>query len=127
MSTARPRRSGWCLPKGSAFSTQSSGSAIAADPRPASTCRPILRSNGDLLASAQDPVTPPSLFLVRPAAAPELLKRAPQAFDSTGLVVTRHETASPDGTRIPYVQIGPPGETGEAPVHLSGYGGFGIS
>ena len=84
-------------------------------------------SNGDLLASAQDPLTPPSLFLVRPDAAPELLKRAPEAFDPAGLVVTRHEAISPDGTRIPYVQVGPPGETGDAPVHLSGYGGFGIS
>src|SRR6202040_953539 len=84
-------------------------------------------SNGDLLASAQDPLTPPSLFLVRPAAAPELLKRAPEAFDPAGLVVTRHEATSPDGTRIPYVQVGPPGETANAPVHISGYGGFGIS
>jgi prolyl oligopeptidase len=84
-------------------------------------------SNGDLLASAQDPLTPPSLFLVRPGAAPELLKRAPQAFDPAGLVITRHDAVSEDGTRIPYVQAGPPGETGEAPVHLSGYGGFGIS
>ncbi len=83
--------------------------------------------NGDLLASAQDPLTPASLFLVRPAAGPELLKRAPQAFDPTGLVVTRHEAVSADGTRIPYTQVGPPGETGEAPVHLSGYGGFRIS
>jgi prolyl oligopeptidase len=84
-------------------------------------------SNGDLLASAQDPLTPPSLFLVRPAAAPELLKRTPPAFDPTGLVVTRHEAVSPDGTRIPYVQVGPPNESGEAPVHLYGYGGFAIS
>src|SRR5271169_2172305 len=75
-------------------------------------------SNGDLLASAQDPLTPPSLFLVRPAAAPELLKRAPEAFDPAGLVVTRHEAISEDGTRIPYVQVGPPGDTGDAPVHL---------
>jgi prolyl oligopeptidase len=84
-------------------------------------------SNGELLASAQDPLTPPSLFLIRPAAAPEILKRAPQAFDPAGLFVTRHEAISADGTRIPYVQVAPPGETGEAPVHLSGYGGFGIS
>lgn len=84
-------------------------------------------SNGELLASAQDPLTPASLFLVRPAAAPELLKRAPQAFDPAGLVVTRHEAVSADGARIPYTQVGPPGETGEAPVHLSGYGGFRIS
>jgi prolyl oligopeptidase len=84
-------------------------------------------SNGDLLASAQDPLTPPSLFLVRPAATPELLKRAPEAFDPADLVVTRHEAISSDGTRIPYVQVGPRGETGDAPVYLSGYGGFGIS
>jgi prolyl oligopeptidase len=84
-------------------------------------------STGDLLASAQDPLTPASLFLVPPSTAPQLLKRAPQAFDPSGLVVTRHEALSDDGTRIPYVQAGPPGETGEAPVHLSGYGGFGIS
>jgi prolyl oligopeptidase len=87
----------------------------------------IEESTGELLASAQDPLTPPSLFLVPPLAAPQLLKRAPQTFDPSGLVVIRHETASEDGTRIPYVQVGPPGETGEAPVHLSGYGGFGIS
>jgi len=84
-------------------------------------------SNGELLASAQDPLTPPSLYLVPPLAAPQLLKRAPQTFDPAGLTVTRHEASSEDGACIPYVQVGPPGETGEAPVHLSGYGGFGIS
>jgi len=84
-------------------------------------------STGELLASAQDPLTPPSLYLVPPLEAPLLLKRAPQTFNPAGLVVTRHEAISEDGTRIPYVQVGPPGETGEAPVHLSGYGGFGIS
>jgi len=84
-------------------------------------------SNGDLLASAQDPLTPPSLHLIPSLSAPQLLKRASQAFDPAGLIVTRHEAVSEDGTRIPYVQVGPQGETGEAPVHLSGYGGFGIS
>src|SRR5215831_3769874 len=84
-------------------------------------------SNGDLLAAAQDPLTPPSLYLINPSAAPQLLKRAPQAFDAAGLVATRHEAVSSDGTRIPYVQVGPARETGDAPVHLYGYGGFGIS
>ena len=84
-------------------------------------------SNGDLLASAQDPLTPPSLFVVRPATAPVLLKQAPRAFDPAGLVTTRHEAVSSDGTRIPYVQVGPPGMSGDAPVHLYGYGGFNIT
>jgi prolyl oligopeptidase len=41
--------------------------------------------------------------------------------------VTRHEAVSSDGERIPYVVSGPPCETGEAPVHLTAYGGFAIS
>jgi hypothetical protein len=77
-------------------------------------------SNGDLLALAQDPLTPPSLFLVEPQAAPALLKRCPQAFDPAGLVIRRHEAVSSDGMRIPFVQVGPPGETGDAPVHMYG-------
>ncbi len=84
--------------------------------------------DGALLATAQDPVTPPSLLLTRPGlAAPEILKQVPPAFDASGLVVSRHEAVSTDGERIPYVQCGPAGETGDAPVHLSAYGGFGIS
>jgi prolyl oligopeptidase len=84
-------------------------------------------SNGDMLAAAQDPLTPPSLYLIHPSAAPQLLKRAPQAFNAARLVMTRHEAVSSDGTRIPYVQVGPANETGDAPVHLYGYGGFGIT
>jgi prolyl oligopeptidase len=81
-------------------------------------------SNGDLLANVQDPVTPSSLLLIEPGKGPVLLKRAPETFDATGLQVRRHEAVSVDGERIPYVQVGPPGESGDAPVHLYGYGGF---
>lgn len=85
-------------------------------------------SNGELLAAAQDPVTPPELLLTDTAlAAPRLLKRSSAAFDASGLVVTRHEAISTDGERIPYVQIGPEKETGDAPVHMTGYGGFRVS
>ncbi|MFE1602648.1 prolyl oligopeptidase family serine peptidase [Methylobacterium sp. ID0610] len=85
-------------------------------------------TNGDLLAAANDPLTPATLMLTRPGpGAPAILRQAPAAFSSEGLVVTRHEAVSADGERIPYVQAGPPGETGEAPVHLSGYGGFQVS
>ncbi|MBI1779517.1 MAG: S9 family peptidase [Proteobacteria bacterium] len=84
-------------------------------------------SNGDLLATTQDPLTPASLSLLASGRAPEILKRAPRTFAASGLVVTRHEAISADGLSIPYVQVGPPGETGEAPVHLYGYGGYQIS
>ncbi|XUM23342.1 prolyl oligopeptidase family serine peptidase [Bradyrhizobium oligotrophicum S58] len=82
-------------------------------------------SNGDLLASIQDPLTPPSLQLIEGLAAPIVLKQAPRTFSAEGHVVTRHEAISVDGERIPYTQTGPAELTGDAPVHMSAYGGFG--
>ncbi len=79
--------------------------------------------DGTLLAATQDPLTPPSLLLLTDGP-PERLKQAPAAFDPAGLVTTRHEATSADGERIPYIQVGPPGLTGEAPVHMTAYGGF---
>jgi len=84
-------------------------------------------SNGDLLADVQDPITPSTTMLIERGKAPAILKRAPRNFTSDGLVVTRHEARSVDGERIPYVQVGPAGETGDSPVHMTGYGGFRIS
>ena len=84
-------------------------------------------SNGDLLANLQDPLTPSSLMLIESFAAPALLKRAPRTFSAAGLAVTQHEAISIDGERIPYVQTGPDAETGDAPVYMSAYGGFGMS
>ncbi|MPZ32768.1 MAG: prolyl oligopeptidase family serine peptidase [Rhodospirillales bacterium] len=81
-------------------------------------------SNGDLVATVQDPLTPHSLMLLAEGKGPVVLKRSSPAFSPEGLVVTRHEAISVDGERIPYVQTGPAGETGDAPVHLTGYGGF---
>ncbi|HEX3347849.1 MAG TPA: prolyl oligopeptidase family serine peptidase [Acetobacteraceae bacterium] len=88
----------------------------------------VPESNGDLLANAQTPVSPSTLSLL-PAelAAPVVLRHAPATFDPNGAVVTRHEAVSVDGERIPYVQSGPPGETGDAPVFMTAYGGFRIS
>ena len=84
-------------------------------------------SNGDLLANVQDPVTPPSLLLLEGVASPAILKQAPKTFSADGLIVTRHEAISVDGERIPYVQTGPAAETGDAPVYMSAYGGFGLA
>jgi prolyl oligopeptidase len=84
-------------------------------------------SNGDLLANIQDPLTPSSLRLIERTESPVVLKQAPRAFSADGLVVTQHEAISIDGERIPYVQTGPAVETGDAPVYLNAYGGFGIA
>jgi len=83
-------------------------------------------ANGDMIGSIQTPISPPTLALFASGKAPDLLKRAPSTFDSDGLHVSRHEAQSVDGERIPYIQVGPKELTGDAPVHLSGYGGFGI-
>ncbi|MDB5371327.1 MAG: family peptidase [Roseomonas sp.] len=85
-------------------------------------------SDGTLLAMTQDPVTPPTLLRTATIpATPLVLRQAPRIYNADGLRVTRHEAISSDGERIPYVQTGPDTEDGEAPVHLSGYGGFQIS
>ena len=85
-------------------------------------------ADGTMLAMVQDPVTPPTLLLIPPnLATPAVLKTTPAAFDASGLVVTRHEAISSDGERIPYVQSGPPSMTGDAPVYMTGYGGFRIA
>ncbi|HEY4170559.1 MAG TPA: prolyl oligopeptidase family serine peptidase [Reyranella sp.] len=84
-------------------------------------------ADGELLASTQDPLSPSTLLRLEPGKAPTVLKRSPPVFAAEGLVVTRHEAVSVDGERIPYVQTGPATETGEAPVYMTGYGGFGIA
>jgi prolyl oligopeptidase len=84
-------------------------------------------SNGDLLANIQDPLTPSSLMLIEDFQSPTLLKRAPKTFSADGLAVTQHEAISIDGERIPYVQTGPTAETGDAPIYMNAYGGFGLS
>ena len=72
---------------------------------------------------------PPSLSIVAPGKAPELLKQAPPRFNSTGLTVTQHDALAEDGVRIPYFQVGPKdlSNDGSAPTILYGYGGFMVS
>ncbi len=85
-------------------------------------------ANGDLVLSVNDPVTPPSLYFVdRDTWKPELLKSSPVNFNAEGLGVTHHEAIASDGERIPYVQVGPGDCSGDAPVYMTGYGGFGMA
>ncbi|MFI8400261.1 prolyl oligopeptidase family protein [Streptomyces sp. NPDC085463] len=58
----------------------------------------------------------------------EVLKQAPDRFDTTGLTVAQHFAISRDGTRVPYFVIGPDHTaTGPGPTLLYGYGGFEVS
>jgi len=57
-----------------------------------------------------------------------VLKRTPEFFDKSGLVMTQHEATAPDGTKIPYFQVARAALKldGSNPTLLSGYGGFQI-
>jgi len=100
---------------GSARST--SGVSMPTRAKAMATCLPTSRIR----------LTPSSLSLIEGFASPTLLKQAPRTFTADGLVVTQHEAISIDGERIPYVQTGPSTETGDAPVYMSAYGGFGLA
>ncbi|MER9019532.1 prolyl oligopeptidase family serine peptidase [Mesorhizobium sp. M0898] len=89
-------------------------------------------SNGEVLFSAQGPITPRKLLLLDlnvspPLGAPVILKRNPENFDASGLEATRHEAVSTDGAMIPYTHVGPANGNGDAPVHLTAYGVHGKS
>ncbi|GAB3187407.1 prolyl oligopeptidase family serine peptidase [Nesterenkonia suensis] len=63
----------------------------------------------------------------------EALKSAPERFDASGLTSVQRFATSDDGTRVPYVLIGPQellaagSEAEPRPTVLYGYGGFEIS
>jgi prolyl oligopeptidase len=48
---------------------------------------------------------------------------AHRTFAAQALAVAHHEAVSVGGARVAYLQVGPGGTTGDAPVHLSGYVG----
>jgi prolyl oligopeptidase len=84
----------------------------------------------DYFLRVTDFVTPTSLALGSVGAgAAETLKQLPAFFDAAGLSVSQHETASKDGTRIPYFQVSRQSIAldGKNPTLLYGYGGFEIS
>ena len=84
----------------------------------------------DYFMTVADYLTPTSLSLgTIGKGIPERLKQLPAFFDSTGLAVSQHETASKDGTRIPYFQVARKDLAldGKSPTLLYGYGGFEVS
>jgi prolyl oligopeptidase len=87
------------------------------------------KSSENFLLMRDSFLEPPSLSIVVPGKAPELLKQPPPRFDATGLVVTQHEALADDGVRIPYFQVGPKDLPldGRTPTILYGYGGFLLS
>jgi prolyl oligopeptidase len=72
---------------------------------------------------------PTTLYLAEEDGSTREVRRMPAMYDAAGLTVEQHETASRDGTRIPYFvvrQAGTPVD-GSNPTLLYAYGGFEIS
>ncbi|MEU7114716.1 prolyl oligopeptidase family serine peptidase [Streptomyces sp. NPDC046182] len=71
---------------------------------------------------------PSTLYRGRIGAETEILKQAPERFDTAGLAVEQFFATSRDGTRVPYFAIGPDRAlSGPGPALLYGYGGFEVS
>jgi len=81
----------------------------------------------EVLIGSSDTLTPATEAIMTAVTAPEIVARAPARFDASGLVITKHEAVSIDGERIPYFQAGPRDAAPDAPVLLTGYGGFEIA
>ncbi len=71
-------------------------------------------------------VEPTTLYLGHPAGEAEKMKSLPAFFDAKGLKTLQYETASKDGTKIPYFVVMRDGTKldGSNPTILYGYGGF---
>jgi prolyl oligopeptidase len=76
-----------------------------------------------------DFLTPSSLYLVRPGAAPQQVKTTPAFFDVADMKIEQYEATSKDGTKIPYFIFEPKGyaANGQNPTLLYGYGGFEVT
>ena len=90
----------------------------------------------DCFVLGQDFLHPSTLFFLPGDSAgegtggAELLRSAPDRFDTTGLGMEQRFATSADGTRVPYFLVGRADDLAEGrpgPTLLNGYGGFEIS
>ena len=90
-------------------------------------------ASDEFMLTAQDFVTPSTLYLARTGATQwgdfEPLKALPGFFDSAGLETRQYEAVSRDGTRVPYFAVMRKDGRLDSrnPTLLYGYGGFEVS
>jgi prolyl oligopeptidase len=82
-------------------------------------------SSADLaFATVEGMLTPPTLFVVQPGAAPAPIQALPPQFDTSAMIVEQNFATSPDGTKIPYFLVRRKDSAGPVPVLMHAYGGF---
>ncbi|MCA8889219.1 MAG: S9 family peptidase [Parvularculaceae bacterium] len=80
----------------------------------------------DFFLFFDSPVTPATLHYIEADGERREVRRNPQFFNATGIIVEQRHATSKDGEKIPYFIIGRKDviEAGDAPVIQYGYGGF---
>ncbi len=77
-----------------------------------------------VLATAETMLTPPTLYAVSEAKAPQAVQSLPATFDASAMTVEKRFATSKDGTKIPYFLARKKGATGPVPALVHAYGGF---
>jgi prolyl oligopeptidase len=77
-----------------------------------------------VFATVESMLTPPSLYALRPGAAPQLVQSLPARFDAALFAVEQRFATSKDGTRVPYFLVRKKGVKGPMPSLIHAYGGF---
>ncbi len=79
--------------------------------------------------TSTDYLNPTALMMGEIGASPVQLKKLPDFFDASNLVIQQHFATSQDGTRVPYFMVSKKELPldGDQPTLLYGYGGFEIS
>jgi prolyl oligopeptidase len=74
-------------------------------------------------ATVEGMLTPPTLYAVKPGAAPTTVQALPARFDASRFTIEQRFATSKDGTRIPYFLVRQKGAK-KAPALIHAYGGF---
>jgi prolyl oligopeptidase len=86
---------------------------------------PAVASSEDIaFATAEGMLTPPTLYAVRPTAAPKAIQALPAQFDASDMAVEQRFATSKDGTRVPYFYVHRKDLRGPVPAYIHAYGGF---
>ncbi|WP_243658846.1 prolyl oligopeptidase family serine peptidase [Tamaricihabitans halophyticus] len=115
MKVLTPSDDGWSQEPLGGVDEHASATIIGTDPD----------NSDEYLLNISGFTTPAELRYGHIGGATETLKRAPAAFDATGIAVRQYFAESADGTKVPYFVVGK--EHGAGPTLLTGYGGFEIA
>lgn len=99
----------------------------AAVPLPANSTVQLAAVAGrrdEAFATVEGMLTPPTLYRVDEARAPQVVQRLPARFDAARFDVVQRFATSRDGTRVPYFLVRRKGATQPAPALIHAYGGF---